>query len=200
MLCQVIVLAWRIQMFDESRTFLNNWWVIPTKCGPVRYEQETCCVMSVWMSGRWIQVKFVNAREDCKPNPHRRKSFVLFVHKCFITYNVCLCFCSKRGNVAGSVVIVNTIARLCLLLFMSVCAWMFIHVVCAFTCVYWVSNMSPQLPLSPRFHVAFRCLISSSLLTKQSHIRCLTSPQTLPVRLSDTWHRSFSHFHNLFFF
>lgn len=68
----------------------------------------------------------------------------------------------------------------------------------------WISNVSSQLHSTPWFHVALRCLISSPLLTKQSHIRFLTFPQTLSVHLSgyttpETKMRSSSHFQNPFF-
>lgn len=92
------------------------------------------------------------------------------------------------------------IACMCTWIFTCTCAllclfagvgyeWWFVSVCmrkCMFMCIYssMVELWTCPYSFFPRFHVKWRCLISSLLLTKQSRIRCLAFPQTLSVNLS----------------
>lgn len=79
---------------------------------------------------------------------------------------------------------------------------------CVCECMYTVLRLNFQHVFTVSFessvHVALRCLISSPLLTKQSHIGCLAFPQTLSVHLSgyvtpETKMQTSSHFQNRLF-
>lgn len=127
------------------------------------------------------------------------REFIILLHSSFKGSKLSVFSCTAWWVIVHRV-FVHIIACICLLLSVSVCAWMFcLHMrisvhdpnscgcmnegLYASMCVYhfyaWISNMSSRPPLSSWFHVALRCLISSPLLTKQFHIRCLDIPSDI---------------------